>query len=68
MANKLSLNVGDIITLLSNNSDTTPFGIIPRQINFVVNYIFSTGMYEFDSNFIITNISQGRLLSKKKMK
>ena len=65
MASKLSLKVGDIITLLSNNSDTTPFGIIPRQINFVVGYIFSTGMYEFDSNFIITNINQGRLLSKK---
>ena len=25
MASKLSLKVGDIITLLSNNSDTTPF-------------------------------------------
>ena len=65
MAGKLSINVGDVITLLSNNSDTTPFGIIPKQINFVVGYIFSTGMNEFDSNFIITNIRQGRLLSKK---
>ena len=65
LANKLSINVGDVITLLSKNTETTPFGLIPRQFNFKVNYIFNTGMYEFDNNFIITNLDQGELLSKK---
>ena len=66
LANKLSLNVGDVITILSKNTETTPFGLIPRQFNFTVNYIFNTGMYEFDNNFIITNLDQGELISKKK--
>ncbi len=63
LANKLSLDVGDAVTLLSNNTETTPFGLIPKQFNFTVNYIFNTGMYEFDKNFIITNLDQGILLS-----
>ncbi len=66
LANKLSLDVGDKITLLSNSAETTPFGLIPRQINFTINYIFNTGMYEFDSNFIVTSLDQGKLISKKK--
>tara|TARA_Y100001958_G_scaffold156716_1_gene150026 strand:- start:290 stop:1513 length:1224 start_codon:yes stop_codon:yes gene_type:complete len=65
LANKLSLDVGDKITLLSNSAETTPFGLIPRQINFTINYIFNTGMYEFDSNFIVTSLDQGKLISKK---
>ena len=68
LANKLSLDVGDVVTLLSKNTETTPFGLIPKQFNFTINYIFNTGMYEFDDNFIITNLNQGALLSKKKMK
>ena len=36
------------------------------QFNFTVNYIFNTGMYEFDNNFIVTNLDQGVLLSKNK--
>ncbi len=66
LANKLSINVGDVITLLSKNTETTPFGLIPRQFNYTISYIFNTGMYEFDNNFIITNLDQGKLLSKKK--
>ena len=66
LANKLSLDVGDVVTLLSKNTETTPFGLIPKQFNFAINYIFNTGMYEFDDNFIITNLNQGALLSNKK--
>ena len=66
LANKLSLDVGDVVTLLSNNTETTPFGLIPKQFSFPINYIFNTGMYEFDDNFIITNLNQGVLLSNKK--
>ena len=63
LANKLSLDVGDAVTLLSKSTETTPFGLIPKQFNFTVNYIFNTGMYEFDKNFIITNLDQGLLIS-----
>ncbi len=66
MANKLSIDIGDVITLLSRNTETTPFGLIPRKFNFTISYIFNTGMYEFDNNFIITDLDQGKFLSKKK--
>ena len=64
LANKLSIDVGDVVTLLSKNTETTPFGLIPKQFNFTVNYIFNTGMYEFDKNFIITNLDQGHTFIK----
>ncbi len=66
LASKLSLKVGDVITILSNNSETTPFGIIPKQFNFKIGFIFSTGMYEFDNNFLILNLKQSKLVSNKK--
>ena len=65
LASKLSLGVGDNLTLLSNNTETTPFGILPRQFNFKVSFIFNTGMYEFDNNFLISNLNQSKFFSNK---
>ena len=65
LASKLSLSVGDNLTLLSNNTETTPFGILPRQFNFKVSFIFNTGMYEFDNNFLISNLDQSKFFSNK---
>ena len=65
LASKLSLGVGDNLTLLSNNTETTPFGILPRQFNFKVSFIFNTGMYEFDNNFLISNLDQSKFFSNK---
>ncbi|MCI5054085.1 MAG: FtsX-like permease family protein [Pelagibacteraceae bacterium] len=66
LASKLSLGVGDNLTLLSNNTETTPFGILPRQFNFKVSFIFNTGMYEFDNNFLISDLDQSKFFSNKK--
>ena len=65
LASKLSLNVGDNLTLLSNNTDTTPFGILPKQFNYKIDFIFNTGMYEFDSNFLISTLDQSKFFSNK---
>ena len=65
LASKLSLDVGDNLTLLSNNTETTPFGILPRQFNFKVSFIFNTGMYEFDNNFLISDLDQSKFFSNK---
>ena len=65
LASKLSIGVGDNLTLLSNNTETTPFGILPRQFNFKVSFIFNTGMYEFDNNFLISNLDQSKFFSNK---
>ena len=63
LASKLFLDIGDIITVLSNKSETTPFGIIPKQHSFKIGFIFSTGMYEFDNNFLVINLKQSKLIS-----
>ena len=65
LASKLSLDVGDNLTLLSSNTETTPFGILPKQFNFKVSFIFNTGMYEFDNNFLISNLDQSKFFSNK---
>ena len=65
LASKLSLGVGDNLTLLSNNTETTPFGILPKQFNFKVSFIFNTGMYEFDNNFLISDLDQSKFFSNK---
>ena len=65
LASKLSIGVGDNLTLLSNNTETTPFGILPKQFNFKVSFIFNTGMYEFDNNFLISNLDQSKFFSNK---
>jgi len=66
LASKLSIGVGDNLTLLSNNTETTPFGILPKQFNFKVSFIFNTGMYEFDNNFLISDLDQSKFFSNKK--
>ncbi|WP_440696256.1 FtsX-like permease family protein [Candidatus Pelagibacter sp. HIMB109] len=65
LASKLSLDIGNNLTLLSNNTETTPFGILPRQFNFKVSFIFNTGMYEFDNNFLISDLDQSKFFSNK---
>lgn len=52
MAQKLHLQIGDSITLISPKGKSSPFGTIPRSRAFTVALIFNVGMYEYDSSFI----------------
>ncbi len=65
LASRLSLKVSDTITIFSNKSDITPFGAIPKQFSFKIEFIFSTGMHEFDNNFLVLNLKQSKLISNK---
>jgi len=38
---------------------------LPKQFNFKVSFIFNTGMYEFDNNFLISNLDQSKFFSNK---
>lgn len=50
LAEKLGLLPGDVVTLISGeNLHETPTGIMPSIRQFEVTGIFSTGMYEYDS-------------------
>ncbi len=63
LASKLSLDVGDKISLLSNSSETTPFGMFPKQFSFDIGFVFSSGIYEFDNNVLILSINKSELIS-----
>ena len=64
LANKLNLNKGDNIILLSSKTETSPIGILPQSYKYKVNFLFETGLYEFDSNYVIGNLDQSNKFSK----
>ena len=55
-ANKLNLNIGDKFKIAIPKTDKTIFGNIPRFKTLTIKGIFDLGMYEYDSNFIFTNV------------
>ena len=52
----LGVSVGDKITILSSTKESTPFGNVPQQFFFTIGSIFESGIYEFDSNYILIDI------------
>ncbi|HEV7718528.1 MAG TPA: ABC transporter permease, partial [Arsenicitalea sp.] len=52
LAQKLGLNIGDPITIVSPNGSNTPFGQTPQIRSYPVNVIFDLGMVEFDSFYV----------------
>jgi lipoprotein-releasing system permease protein len=54
--------LGDAVTLISPTGTITPLGMIPKSMTFIVRGIFSTGMYEFDSNMIYISIEAAKKL------
>jgi lipoprotein-releasing system permease protein len=53
LAEKLGLSVGNRITIISPEGRTTPFGTVPRIVDFNVVAIFQIGLYDFDKAFVI---------------
>tara|TARA_A100000164_G_C21848467_1_gene743826 strand:+ start:68 stop:1309 length:1242 start_codon:yes stop_codon:yes gene_type:complete len=68
LANILNLKLGDEIVILSSKSNTTPIGTIPSSYKFKVSFIFDTGLYEFDSNYIIGNTYQSNNFTNSNFK
>ena len=56
LAFNLDLKEGDNINLMSSAFVATPLGSLPKQENFKIAGIFSTGFIEFDQNIIFLNI------------
>ena len=52
VAQRLNVNVGDFISLISPNGMETALGILPIKKNFKIGGFFDIGMYEYDNNFI----------------
>ena len=52
LAQRLNVDVGDFITLISPNGMETAFGVLPIKQSFKVGGFFDIGMFEYDNNFI----------------
>ena len=52
LAQRLNVNIGDYISLISPNGMETVLGILPVKKNFIIGGFFDIGMYEYDNNFI----------------
>ena len=62
IADNLNLDIGSKIKIAIPKTDKTIFGNIPRFKTLIVSGIFDLGMYEYDSNFIFSNLNITRKL------
>jgi lipoprotein-releasing system permease protein len=60
LAEQLSLQVGDNISLITPNGDVTPFGTMPRIKTYKVAALFEIGMSEYDSTFVFMPLAEAQ--------
>ena len=60
LAEQLGLSVGSSITLLSPEGRTTPFGTVPRIVDYRVAAVFEVGLYDFDKAFVVMPIEEAQ--------
>jgi lipoprotein-releasing system permease protein len=62
LAQKLGVQVGDGVAVLTPEGELTPFGVSPRKRDFQVVGIFSLGLFEFDSSYGYLHLDVARRL------
>ena len=62
LAQQLGVDVGDKITLLTPNVQSTMIGLQPRFKRFVVGGVFDAGINEYDNNLAFITLSQAQKL------
>jgi lipoprotein-releasing system permease protein len=62
MADQLGASVGSIVTVTSPQGELTPFGIVPKYKRFKVAGVFSSGFYDYDSNWAFIRLSDAQKL------
>jgi lipoprotein-releasing system permease protein len=60
LAENLSLQVGDTVTIISPRGAATPFGMQPRIKAYPVVAVFELGMSEFDATFVFMPLSESQ--------
>ncbi len=62
LARFLGARLGDKVTVISPEINSTPAGILPRLKRFTVVGIFQVGMYEYDRNMALVHINDAAKL------
>jgi lipoprotein-releasing system permease protein len=60
LAELLGLSVGSAITIISPQGRTTPFGTVPRIVDYNVAAIFEVGLYDFDKAFVVMPLEEAQ--------
>jgi lipoprotein-releasing system permease protein len=53
MAELMGLRLGDCVTLMDPQGESTPFGTVPRQREFKIVALLEVGMVEYDKNVVL---------------
>jgi lipoprotein-releasing system permease protein len=56
----LGLSVGSSITIISPQGRATPFGTVPRIVDYNVAAIFEVGLYDFDKAFVVMPLEEAQ--------
>jgi len=62
LAEALGATVGGSITIISPQGQTTPFGTVPRIVDYEVAAIFEIGVYDYDKAFVVMPIEDAQTL------
>ncbi|MHB8883291.1 MAG: lipoprotein-releasing ABC transporter permease subunit [Thermodesulfovibrionales bacterium] len=60
LAGNLGLLIGDTVSVVSPIGEIGPMGMLPKVKKFRVDAIFEIGMFEYDSNLVLTDIQTAR--------
>jgi lipoprotein-releasing system permease protein len=56
----LGIGVGDTITIISPQGRATPFGTVPRILDYHVAAIFEVGLYDFDKAYVVMPMEEAQ--------
>ena len=62
LAHHLGVGIGDKVTIITPQVNSTPAGILPRLKRFTVVGMFQVGMYEYDRNMALIHIDDAAKL------
>jgi lipoprotein-releasing system permease protein len=62
LAESLGARVGDSISLINPQGESTPFGTVPRIVAYRIVAVFEVGVYEYDKAFVVMPISDAQTL------
>jgi lipoprotein-releasing system permease protein len=62
MADNLGATVGSVVLVTSPQGELTPFGTVPKGINYRVVGIFHSGFFDYDSAWAFTRLSDAQRL------
>lgn len=62
LAEALGAGVGSQISIFSPQGRTTPFGTMPRIVDYRVSAIFEIGLYDFDKTYVVMPIEEAQTL------